>query len=216
MYELIILFFVVLHFKFYFIRKTLLKAEKELPKLSENFKCLLKLSESDTIIEIKIDDHYETSKGTFDMGIVRYKEANDHYEDYKAIGGDLSKKEFFEQFHDELEGMWEGLFGITLYSDEESGMGKTTNEHHQIVINKSFLEGREKQKSFFIQMLYTFAHEAYGHMYFKILNKKHSHTTERRKGFPGRNDELEEQIIDRSNEAIKHFDEHYDTYSKFL
>ena len=51
------------------------------------------------------------------MGIVRYKEANDHYEDYKAIGGDLSKKEFFEQFHDELEGMWEGLFGITLYSD---------------------------------------------------------------------------------------------------
>ena len=53
-------------------------------------------------------------------------------------------------------------------------------------------------------------------MYFKILNKKHSHTTERRKGFPGRNDELEEQIIDRSNEAIKHFDEHYDTYSKFL
>ena len=65
-------------------------------------------------------------------------------------------------------------------------------------------------------MLYTFAHEAYGHMYFKILNKKHSHTTERRKGFPGRNDELEEQIIDRSNEAIKHFYEHYDTYSKFL
>ena len=80
---------------------------------------------------------------------VRYKADNVHYEDYSAIGGVLSKKEFFEQFHDELEGMWEGLFGITLYSDEESGMGKTTNEHHQIVINKSFLEGREKQKSFF-------------------------------------------------------------------
>ena len=63
-----------------------------------------------------------------------------------------------------------------------------------------------------------FAHEAYGHLYFKLLGRRHSHGGKRSLSDDSlqNNKELEIQIYNRENEARKHFDMHSDTYTKFL
>ena len=205
-------------------RKSLLIGEKEIRQLSENYKCLLKISESKEIVEIIIADYYKTNKGKYDFSDIRYvSELDDFYEIYlEAIKNSndninvISREEYAKENPYSTEKEWSGFLAITLYPDEGVN-GITTNGTNQIVLNSSFLKIKERREAL-KQMTAIFAHEAYGHLYFKLLGRRHSHGGKRSLSDDSlqNNKELEIQIYNRENEARKHFDMHSDTYTKFL
>ncbi len=208
-------------------KRRLLLAKKEIKQLSENFKCLLRISESDVVFEIKVQEYYETIRGKFPFGQILYSDGiEEEYENYKNVimkdfPDKVVSKEMYKKQQEDMgftyEKMWEGLFGITLYSDKEGAFGITTNGADQVVINKTFLNVKERKEAL-QHMTAIFAHEAYGHLYFKLLGKRHSHGAIKSltDNDPKNNKELEIQIKNREDEARNHFIMHIDTYTKFL
>ena len=208
-------------------RRWLLLAKKEIKKLSENFKCLLRISESDVVFEIKVQEYYETIQGKFTFEPIYYSDGLDEdYENYKEsmkkrYADRIVSKELYKKEQEDsgftYEKIWNGFFGITLYADKEGAFGITTNGADQVVINKTYLNVKERKEAL-QHMTATFAHEAYGHLYFKLLGKRHSHGAIKSltDNNPQNNKELEIQIKNREDEATNHFTMHADTYTKFL
>lgn len=208
-------------------KRRLLLAKKEIKNLSENFKCLLRISESDVVFEVKVQEYYETVQGKFPFRQVLFSDGVDEeYENYKEsmkkrYADRIVPKEMYKKQREDMgftyEKIWDGLFGITLYADKEGAFGVTTNDTNQVVINKTYLNVKERKEAL-QHMTAIFAHEAYGHLYFKLLGKWHSHGAIKSltDNNPQNNKELEIQIKNREDEAANHFTMHADTYTKFL
>ncbi|RIY34845.1 hypothetical protein ACF3OE_12120 [Capnocytophaga canis] len=208
-------------------RRWLLLAKKEIKKLSENFKCLLRISESDVVFEIKVQEYYETIQGKFTFEPIYYSDGLDEdYENYKNVimkdfPDKVVSKEMYKKQQEDMgftyEKMWGGVSAITLYAYKEGAFGITTNGTDQVVINKTYLNIKERKEAL-QHMTATFAHEAYGHLYFKLLGKWHSHGAIKSltDNNPKNNKELEIQIKNREDEASNNFIMHVDTYAKFL
>ena len=207
--------------------RKLTEGKNKLKQISENFECLLKISKNDTTIELRIQEYYETERGIFFLDKITYEDSFDS--DYKMYKESINKSASIsilsrEEFKKKQEGidifyekMWDGKFAITLFPDIAGSVGKTTNGLVQIIINKSFLDIIERREAL-QEMSAYFAHEAYGHLLFKILGKNpfHGHKRSITENMLDNNKELEIQIYNRENEARKHFNQHIDTYTPFL
>ncbi len=116
-----------------------------------------------------------------------------------------SKADFDKQYsYLSKEKEWSGFMGVTLHPsvpENFKGYGKSTSGNHQIIMNARASE--KKQTS-------TQAHEAYGHQYFYILGKWHSHGTIKSltSDAPNNNRELEIQIYNREKEAEQNYEKH--------
>lgn len=176
---------------------------KELNNIGGNFSSLLTLANDKQVIEVYVQNFTETDRGKKEMGNPLLESILDMM--YDLEGGTLSKEDYANN-HPEYssEKEWSGWFGASLYPDEDpTGQGKTNNGNIQIVINSNTAN---VAKSGMKKMTSTFAHEAYGHVLFKLFGLWHSHGSSMDPNNPNYNKNLENQINKRENEAEKNYD----------
>ena len=198
-----------------FIDKAMIeKGSAELTSVGGNFSALLTIVKDERILEIYVQQTFETQSKTTDMGQARYEsELDAMWEIEKQVWEDAGKtKEDYIAAHPyySTEKSWSGIFGITIMPDidptEYYGISKSGNI--EVYINDSPLkadagEGLKKMTS-------TNAHEAYGHVLFAFLGKNANHGSKKSltSDSEENNKELEIQIYDREQEAEKNYDLH--------
>lgn len=176
----------------------------DLNNVGYNFSALLTLVNDKQVIEVYIQNYILTDLGIDEMKQPNYDSEMDVM--YQINGNGMSREEFEKNNPNySSEKTWSGWFGVALYPDEDNGRGKTTNGKIQVVINSNTANigkiGIRKMTS-------TFAHEACGHVLFKLLGLPHSHGSQKSlsSDSPENNKVLENQIYNRENEAEKNYD----------
>jgi len=170
-----------------------------------NYSSLLRLAEDKQIIEVYTQNKFETSLGEKDMGQPTFESTLDVM--YGIEGGGKSKEEYAASHPNySADKEWSGWFGVALFPDEAGGQGSTLSGNIQIYVNSNAQNADKKQG--YKKMTSTFAHEAYGHVLYKLLGLPHSHGSKKSltSDSPDNNKALENQIYNRENEADKNFD----------
>ena len=154
-----------------YINKLLLnEGLKDIENPSSNYKSLVTLVNDVETVEFYTGQKYFTTSGEYPL--------NARYEDdasiaYKNSGfKDMSFEEYVKQTGLNTHKAWVGTLGATIYSDE-GAEGVSLNGNHQIYISSNLIAPNGKP---LLDMVKTIAHEAYGHMFLKLLGFPHSHT----------------------------------------
>ena len=187
---------------------------QELGQVGGNYSALLCLVQSEEITEVSVKTCFEYQGFNGDINSESFPKATKPLDEMWVNAGGNSdftgtaQGENYEEFvkaNSTLFGITNdpqvsGKAGMTLYKKDNDATSSypyySTNFNTQIIINSN-CTGKEQAK--------FFAHEAYGHDLFKVLGNPHSHGTSRIIGQPGSNDALEQQIIDRENEAVTNY-----------
>ena len=174
-------------------RKLLSKGFSDLPCVSKNFEILSSLVQDDAIVELSLSTQKTArlENGSFAdpdnipfpfNDIIPPDEFDNDYSLQGAIGWTLAP----------LSHQWTRNDAIIRNERPPEYRFISTTENYQIQINAYGL----KQESTYLQLVETVAHELLGHAYLMIFGFDSLH---------GSSKSVNDFIIDRSNEAIRHF-----------
>lgn len=191
-------------------RATMVAGLDALGEAGGNYQALMTLVQAEAITEVIVAEGFQAVDANgnvqnYDFGDVTYESNMDvmwSLEKDAWEGAGKTRADFEAAnagYSSEKE--WSGFFGVTLYGDEAGGYGTTTTGNTQVIVNSR--ASGEKQTS-------THAHENYGHNYFKVLGKPHSHGAikSRTSDDPRNNKALEIQIYNREREAETNYRKH--------
>ena len=197
-----------------YIDRNLMMAGMESGAVSANFKSLFRLVRDKEIVEVYVASHIETTAGCENMGVAVSGAPSTldemwgyEKEAWQAAG---KTKADYAKAHPTYgkATIDHGMFGITIFGDEDDGHGKSINGNVQVYVNSNIndLTGADSKK----RMAKTLAHEAYGHAKFKLEGKPHGHGEEKslKSDSPRNNKVLENEIYNRENDALDNYDKH--------